>query len=60
MIESGPGALEILTVVSFWILIVAGGIWLVSRLFPQTAGSSRPSRGSQGDVGSSPADEIKK
>lgn len=40
MMFGGLGVLGVLFMILFWVLIVAGAVWLLSRLFPGNASSS--------------------
>jgi putative membrane protein len=60
MMGMGFGGFGLIFMILFWVLIIAGAVWLISRLFPQTTrASSPPDGGNRSEVPASP-DEILK
>ncbi|NUQ38212.1 MAG: SHOCT domain-containing protein [Caldilineales bacterium] len=61
MMNFGFGGFGLIFMILFWVLIIAGAVWLISRLFPQTTGSATPhSGGGHIDPCSSPEEILKR
>ncbi len=61
MMGMGFGGFGLIFMILFWALIIAGAVWLISRLFPQvTWASSPPSGGDRGEVPASPEEILKR
>lgn len=45
MMGMGFGGFGLIFMILFWVLIIAGAVWLISRLFPQTTRASSPPSG---------------
>lgn len=58
MMNFGFGGFGLIFMILFWVLIIAGAVWLISRLFPQTTGSSTPHSGGGHIEASSLPEEI--
>jgi len=41
------GGFGLIVMVLFWILVVAGAVWLISRLFPQASSQTSPRSGEE-------------
>jgi putative membrane protein len=61
MMGMGFGGFGLIFMILFWVLIIVGAVWLVSRLFPQTTRVSSPPAGSdRSEVPASPAEILKR
>lgn len=58
MMGMGFGGFGLIFMILFWVLIIAGAVWLISRLFPQTTRASSSPDG--GDRSEASAEEILK
>jgi putative membrane protein len=45
MMGMGFGGFGLIFMILFWVLIIAGAVWLISRLFPQATRVSPPQSG---------------
>jgi len=60
MMGMGFGGFGLILMILFWVLVVAGALWLVSRLFPQPSGQpSPPMNNDQKPPSSSPLEILK-
>ncbi len=60
MMGFGYGGLGLFLMILFWLAIVVAAVWLLGRLFPQSAGSAPPpSDGQRGEPRESPTDILK-
>ncbi len=49
MMGLASGALELILIILFWVLVVVAALWLVSRLFPQASNYTLPPYGGGSD-----------
>lgn len=49
MIELASGALELIQIILFWVLVVVAALWLVNRLFPKPSSYTLPPSGEGGE-----------
>lgn len=61
MMGFGFSGFGLILMILFWVLVIGLAVWLISRLFPQTANFSSPqSGGGRSDTLASPEDILKR
>lgn len=61
MMGFGFGGLSLILMILFWVVIIALAVWLISRIFPQSAGLVTPTAGGgDNEHGASPVEILKR